>query len=316
MGEILNKKDAAKYLNLSMTKFNKLVEIGEIAPVISDDRTFRFDTDELAKHMKASSKTPIIVVANQKGGILKTTTALSIAVNKARSGASVLLVDCDPQGNLSEQFCDDEVIEAKSIVRALLGLRHITSCIEQLSPNLSFVPTDIDLNHLLYQMSVKGDVSKMVLLDILDEIRHKFDVVIIDTPPNNPFIVSMCLAAASRVIIPCHKSSWAGKGVVRVIDTVKDQLKDKRNKSEIKSVYILPTTVNRKKRILFKDKEFYEYLDEMKVTFSSDLVTVAETVIPNIEDADEIETMTAGDAISSHHPVFDVYSKFVNEVGI
>ena len=316
MGEFLNKKDAAKYLDISMTKFNKLVEQGKIAPVVDDDRTFRFDTDELAKHMKKSNKTPVIVIANQKGGILKSTTALSLAVNKAKEGKKVALIDMDPQGNLSEQLCDDDTIEGHSIVRALLGLRNIASCVVELSPALSFIPTDIDLNHILFHLSSRGDISKYILSDIIHEVRHKYDVIIIDTPPNNPFIVSMCLAAASQVIVPCHMSTWAGKGVVRVIDTVKDQLKDKRGKSEIKSVIILPTSVNRKRRILFKDKEFNEYLDSLKVKFSDNVVSVAKTVIPNIETAPDIETMDAQTVMTASHPVFEHYKKFITETGI
>jgi chromosome partitioning protein len=316
MGEILNKKEAAIFLKISMTRFNKLVEIGEIKPIISTDRTHRYNTDDLVKHMKASQKTPIVVVANQKGGILKTTTALSIALNKSREGKSVILIDCDPQGNLSEQLCDDQTIEAKSIVRALTGYRSISSCIVQLSPTLSFIPTDIDLNNILFHLSARGDISKYLLLDILDEIRHKYDLVVIDTPPNNPFIVSMCLAAASRVIIPCHMSTWAGKGVVRIIDTIKDQMNDKRSKSEIENVIIIPTTVNRRKRILFKDSEFISYLEGMKILFSKGVVSVSDTIIPHIETAPEIEDMDAVSIINASHAVFDSYKQLIKEKGI
>ncbi len=315
MSELLNKKESAEFLGISLGNFNNKVSEGIIEPSFVNGRTYRFDKEDLLKHKQ--DKPPIISTSNQKGGILKSTTSLSIAINKANAGARVLLVDMDPQGNLTETFCDDEVIESKSIVGALLGLRDIKDCVHEINDNFHFIPTDLELNQLLFRLSATGDVNRYVLSDLLEKIRNNYDIIIIDTPPNNPFIVTVCLSASTTVIIPSHMSEWTEKGTLFVLNSIREQKRDKRVKSDIEKVIILPTSINRKKRRIFKDKEFLDYLKSLMIKVGNDsFINVSNVVIPHIEEAYKLESVTPAEFTTCNLEILDVYKTFIEEEGL
>ncbi len=311
MGELLNKKESAEFLGMAVNTFNKLVKDGVIEPIIQDGKTFRFDADDLTKHQK-KGKNPIITVNNQKGGVLKTTTALSIALNKSREGKKVLLCDLDPQGSLSESFLRDYAeMEENSIKKVLDGSRSIKQCVIDITPTLSFIPADMGLSSAVVTLASSGEISRFLLADILDSVRHEYDMIILDTPPNQPFISNMCLSAATMVIIPTPKSDWAKNGAGLVIDSIKKYKRDKRTKSEIEKVLILPNSTNRKNRIFFKDKDFENYLGELDMLFNSDLVSVSKISIPMIDNAEDIENISRDNIENFQHEIFEVYKKIM-----
>ncbi len=251
----------------------------------------------------------IIPVANQKGGVLKSTTALSISIDLSRRGKKVLLIDWDPQHSLSETFCSDEIREEKSIHKALLNMMDINDCIERISPALAFIPAAQELEQLPSQLISLGMANQYILLDALEELRDPFDQVVLDCPPNNSFINTLALSIADTVVIPTHKSNWTKAGTEYIIATIKDLKNQKRSSVRIKKVVLLPTAINRKKRYFFTDQEFKQFTDEIREQFEDDFIHVSDVTIPHSETACSLENATRAE-ICSNVPILKEYSEF------
>jgi cellulose biosynthesis protein BcsQ len=323
MGELLNKSKAAEYTGVAMGTFNSWIDQGLISPVVERGKTIRFDTDDLLQHIKF--KTPILTISNQKGGVLKTTTALSIAILKSREGKKVLLIEMDPQGNISESLLTEKEIDNNNIAQALIGDKHLKKCIVEITPELHFIPTDIELSNSMYRFGATGEMSRFLLSDLLENIRHEYDLIIIDTPPNQPLITRISLTAATTVIIPAPNSGWARKGIDFVVEILKHYQKDKRVKSELEQVIILPNSVHRRKKstlsigskilIESKDDEYKEFLTSL-TAFSSETVKVSPKTIPQVDNADELEEINRETIKDFDHQLFDHYREFNKELYI
>lgn len=311
----VNKKDASELLGISMNKLNNMIEKKEIIPIVSSGKTIRFDKTELLKRVE--DKTPIIVIANQKGGVLKTTTSLNICIDKIQQGKKVLLLETDPQSNLSENYViDDKLAKEKSIYRALSGERNLKHCIIEFTKNFHFVPTDFQLSNILVELFSQEAISTSLLAEIIKPIRQEYDYIIIDTPPNQPFISSLALVAATTVIIPTSNGRWSSGGDVFVIDTIKKFIKDRRIKTEIKDVIILPNSVSHKQKLLqFSKSEFKIYVENLK-HLADDLVRISDVTIPIIANATDLQDLMPEDFSSFKHELLTVYSKFIKKVGI
>ncbi len=160
----------------------------------------------------------IITVVNQKGGVGKTTTAVSLAAGLAESGKFVLLVDLDPQGNATSGL--GLAPDGTGLYHALVGLSPLsTTVLNTRHDGLRVVPATPDLAGANVELvSVEGREKK--LADVLTEVRHAYDYIIIDCPPSLGILTLNGLIAADHLLIPVQAEYYALEGLGQLLKTI------------------------------------------------------------------------------------------------
>jgi len=162
----------------------------------------------------------IIGVANQKGGVGKTTTAVNLAAALGVLEKKVLLIDADPQANATSGLGIEEV--NFSTYNLLEHSADVKDCIQKTSsPNLDLVPSHIDLVAAEIEL-VDRDKREYMLKKALEEVKSEYDYVIIDCAPSLGLITVNALTAADSVIIPIQCEYFALEGLGKLLNTVKN----------------------------------------------------------------------------------------------
>lgn len=194
----------------------------------------------------------ITVIANQKGGVGKTTTAINLSAACALKGKRVLLIDLDPQGNSSLSFVEPLAIDGGAFELFTEPERPWDDFIYPTGvKKLSIVPARINLAKL--EPKLVGDFEAIFRLrDRIGEIRDRFDLIFIDTPPTLGLITVNALVAASNVLIPIQSSYFALEGTDDLLETI-EKVRSRPN-PELEILGVLVTLFD-KRTALSKDVE-------------------------------------------------------------
>ncbi|MAU08196.1 MAG: sporulation initiation inhibitor Soj [Anaerolineaceae bacterium] len=249
----------------------------------------------------------IISIANQKGGVAKTTTAINLAAGLSLEGYKVLLIDADPQTNATQVFIhpNHEISPDKSLYQVMVNLVSVSGIIlESQFPNLHMAPSHIRLSGVDLELATALDNRSARLKKALDSVRDNYDYIVIDNPPSLGLMTINSFVASDRVIIPVSTAFFALSGLVQLQETI-SMVKQTQLNPDLEIMGVLCTFSDRTNVSNDVERQLREYFGQL----------IFETTI--------LKNVTLEEAHSHHSHIFDLspnsagaiaYKSFVQEV--
>ena len=162
----------------------------------------------------------IIAIANQKGGVGKTTTAINLSACLAEAGQKVLVIDIDPQGNTTSGFGLSKTDIEKTVYEVLLRECNIKEAIvEDAVENLDILPSNVNLAGAEIDL-IDVENREYTLKESISEIRDRYDYIILDCPPSLSMLTVNAMTAADTVLVPIQCEYYALEGLTQLIHTI------------------------------------------------------------------------------------------------
>ncbi len=202
----------------------------------------------------------IISLANRKGGVGKTTSSLNIAAGLARKGYRVLMIDLDPQGNLSQSLLKEEA--QNTIFTLLMNECTLKEAVVLIKKNLNLIPCNNTFSRFEKQFAGESD-AQFILLDFLDALKtyfkNKLDFIVCDCPPSLGLITINAFVASQDVYVPMEAQQYSLDGLRQVL-TEAEKIKARQNQDlAVKGVFFTrhnPRTYISHDMIALLEKEF------------------------------------------------------------
>lgn len=238
----------------------------------------------------------IIAVANQKGGVGKTTTTVNLGIGLARKGKKVLLIDADPQGSMTISLGIDEPDQIEySLANVLMDVINeeeidLESIITEHEEGIDYIPSNIELSGL--EVSMVNVMSReLIMREFLERIKDRYDYILIDCMPSLGMITINALVCADTVLIPVQASYLPVKGLQQLIKTITRVRRQINPKLKIEGMIM--TMVD------MRSNYTKDIIEALEVTYG-DTIGIFESRIPMSVRA--AETSAEGKSIYLHDP--------------